>query len=433
MLQTDISDLKFNLQNGRDDHHGKVELIEKMEGKMREQLFGIKIGVDLENCSVEFSSDPVGQLTNSTHTDYYVYEWFIKETGEIFYVGKRRRNRHNIYHERAYEAEGIRKTHVTDVKFVGRNLTEEQAIELESKEMTRILNETSDRLTNRFVPLITKRDNGYGRSLNTPKLEFEKAPCLYASEIENHYFYTQHRPFDQVKYDELKSVCFIDKSMEQDVLKIVYGGNYENYYAETIALLETNGHKILKSKYAKSVTAWIYSNDDYVSNYILAQEQAENKVGRKIPAYHLIDVWKFLRNTYGEVNTPPKLDAIINPKHNRVPLEGIRNADDWDKGFDEGHKYWEQGDEKRKNGNVEEAIILFDKARYHGYLAPALYDSYTLAYRKLKDFENEVAILDEGIARFQDKGSNINLTFIIKLKEQKNKATQKLRTSNVKD
>ena len=36
----------------------------------------------------------------------------------------------------------------------------------------------------------------------------------------------------------------------------------------------------------------------------------------------------------------------------------------------------------RKNGKVDEAIALFDKARYNGYDAPALYDSYAKVYRK---------------------------------------------------
>lgn len=34
--------------------------------------------------------------------DYYVYEWFIKETGEVFYVGKGRGNRYKEYHKYAY-------------------------------------------------------------------------------------------------------------------------------------------------------------------------------------------------------------------------------------------------------------------------------------------------------------------------------------------
>lgn len=92
-------------------------------------------------------------------------------------------------------------------------------------------------------------------------------------------------------------------------------------------------------------------------------------------------------------------DVIINGLHNRVSLNKIRNIGNWEKGFDAGYPYWERGETARKNGKVDEAIALFDKARYNGYDAPALYDSYAKAYRKIKDYDNEILILDEGIMR----------------------------------
>ena len=107
-----------------------------------------------------------------------VYEWFIKETSEVFYVGKGRGDRYKEYHKYAYEAEKIRALHDTDNKFIATNLTESEAAEIESKEITRILNETTYRLTNRFTPLFADRDNGYGRSKNTPIFKFEVAPAV---------------------------------------------------------------------------------------------------------------------------------------------------------------------------------------------------------------------------------------------------------------
>ena len=68
-------------------------------------------------------------------------------------------------------------------------------------------------------------------------------------------------------------------------------------------------------------------------------------------------------------------------------------------GFYKGYEYWYTGDNLRKNGNIEDAIKMFDKARYNGYNAPALYLSYARAYRQLKDYENEIDILDEAINR----------------------------------
>lgn len=377
--------------------------------------------VENENFELSISSSPIGVSTDSTATDFYVYEWFIKNTGEIFYVGKGRGNRYKVFHERAYEAEKIRKMYDTDSRFVGTGLTEEQAIELEDKEITRILNETNDRLTNRIIPFFTKRDNGYGRSPNTPELQFETAPYLYASEIDEHYFGIKARPFDEVKYQNLKVAVFITRNIRNEI-SIIYGGKLDKYQGETIALLSTNGNKILKSKYAKSVTAWIYIGDDYVTNYEKDQEQALERLGRNVPTYHLIDVWKFLKKRFGEVKTVSTKEIPIKPTHDRVPLKDIKNLYDWNKGFDEGMLYWEKGDKERKAGNLEEAIKLFDIARYNGYNAPALYTSYAMTYRKLKDYDNEIAIIDEAIERLQSEKINVNETRIMEFKERRAKA-----------
>ncbi|NRG48130.1 GIY-YIG nuclease family protein [Bacillus sp. CRN 9] len=407
-----------DIQNHNEETNELRKPIKTITGTSTNQDKGINIS---------FSSSPVGVSTGSTATDFYVYEWFVKDTGEIFYVGKGRGNRYKEYHERAYEAEKIRKKYDTDVRFIEKGLTEDEAIALESQEMTRILNETNHRLTNRIIPLMTKRGNGYDRSSGTPKLQFETAPYLYPSEIDEHYFDIMPRAFDRVEYNNLKAVVFINRNIRDEV-KVIYGGNLEKYHSETKTLSVANGNKILKSQYAKSVTAWIYIGDDYVTNYELNQKEALAKLGRNIPTYHLIDVWKLLREKFGEVELDPTEEIAINPIHNRVPLKDIRNLHDWSKGFDEGKPYWEEGDKKRKEGNLEQAIELFDKARYNGYEAPALYNSYSMAYRKLKDYDNEIAILDEAIDRLKKDNEPP-----MKFKERRERAIslkQKLKSSN---
>lgn len=374
---------------------------------------------------ITISAGYVGSSTGSLHKDYYVYEWYIEETGEIFYVGKGRGDRYKEYHEHAYEAEKIRKKYNVGIRFVAKNLSEEEALELESQEMIRILNETNDRLTNRIIPFFTKRDNGYSRSESTPPYEFETAPTLYAAEIDEHYFDIKWRAFDEVAYENLSRPVFIDKGISSEEIEIIYGGNYEKYYKEVVALLEQNGSHIMKSRYAKSVSAWIYPCDDYVTNYDNDEKLAEERIGRRVPAYHLIDVWKFLKDKFGDSVIQEETSLEIKPTHSRVPLSQIKNRNDWSAGFDAGFKYWEEGDAERKAGNIEVAIQLFDKARYNGYFAPVLYNSYAMAYRKLKDLDNEIAILDEGIERYRaDKEDNSQI--ILMYEEQRKKAISKL-------
>lgn len=94
-----------------------------------------------------------------------------------------------------------------------------------------------------------------------------------------------------------------------------------------------------------------------------------------------------------------KNDVFINALHNRVSLCEIVNFGNWEKGFDAGYPYWEQGETARKDGQIDKAINLFDKARYYGYDAPALYESFAKAYRQIQDYDNEIVIIEEGIER----------------------------------
>lgn len=359
------------------------------------------------------STSTVGVSTGSIEEDFYVYEWFIKETGEVFYIGKGRGDRYKEFHERAYEAEKIRKLYETDTRFVETGLTEDQALELENKEMTRILNETNDRLTNRITPLLTKRGNGYDRGPSTTELKFGTTPYLYASEIEEHYFGVKPQAFDKVKMENLGSVVFITRSMREEI-DIIYCGNLDNYKSETLRLLSVNGSKVLATQFAKSVSAWIFIGDDYLENYKVDQEKAMERIGRKVPTYHLLDVRKKLIEKYGEVEATSTEEVLINPVHNRVPLTKIKNLHDWSKGYDEGMHYWEHGEKERKAGHIEKAIELFDQARYNGYDAPALYRSYAMAYRKIKDYDNEIAIIDEAIERTGPQGNTTIMEFKVR-------------------
>lgn len=356
---------------------------------------------------IQIGPSYVGTSTgDNDRKDYYVYQWRIKDTGEIFYIGKGRGNRAYEKHERAYEAERIKENYETEVLIVKDNLSEEEALQLENDEMLRILNETTHRLTNRITPFSADRDNGFSRAPSTPKYEFEKSSVFYASEIDEHYFKVKSREFDRVEEEFLSHPHFIDKTLWGDELKIVYGGNYSKYLQEVKVWLDMINTKIIKSRYAKSVTCWIYPTDDYVYNYEIDQEKAIEKIGKNIPCYHLIDVWKFLKNLYGDVEIPKKQDAELNPVYSRISLDQIKNKDDWNKGFDEGIDIYKKADRLRKDGDLTEALKLLDKARAVGYNAPALYNSYAMLFRKLKCYDDEITILREGQERSKDYGSS---------------------------
>lgn len=56
------------------------------------------------------------------------------------------------------------------------------------------------------------------------------------------------------------------------------------------------------------------------------------------------------------------------------------------------------GEDERLAGNFEAALKLFEKAHYEGYCISDVYISIAKIYRKLKDYESEIAALDSGLS-----------------------------------
>ena len=121
-----------------------------------------------------------------------------------------------------------------------------------------------------------------------------------------------------------------------------------------------------------------------------------------MPFVYKIDVLNALKDV--KISSPAATtseDVEIHPIHNRCPWRNIKNLYNESAGFRDGYHFWEAGEKLRLQGDIEEAILLFDKARENGYDAPVLYESYEKAYRKIKDYENEIAILMERYERNQ--------------------------------
>lgn len=67
---------------------------------------------------------------------------------------------------------------------------------------------------------------------------------------------------------------------------------------------------------------------------------------------------------------------------------------------DQGYQYWSKGEEARIQGDFESALNLFGLAQSVGYSPPNIYTSYAMLYRKQKDYESEIAILNEALSKF---------------------------------
>ena len=81
---------------------------------------------------------------------------------------------------------------------------------------------------------------------------------------------------------------------------------------------------------------------------------------------------------------------------------------------------------------------MFDLARYNGYNAPALYTSYAMAFRKLKDYENEIDILNECIEHIRNNSTKVSKFEVRRdkviqlLYKQKEAEKRKLENENLK-
>ena len=273
-------------------------------------------------------------------------------------------------------AEKIRREYDTGCRFLVEGVTEDEALLKETEEIKRVLDETTDILTNKVTPIGAKRRGlWYKPCSDSPALEFEHAPSMYVTEIEKHYFDRKGRQFDPVNEALLQRPYLINDIVIDEINATVYHNEYERYYKEVVDALENKaGCKILSSKYAKSVTAWIYAGAISLEFYESTQEYLRNNYDRKIPSIHLMDVWKYLKATKQLFLQSISAQAITiqlsgEKGHNkRCAITEIRNYGDWQKGYEEGSSLCFEGDKAQKEGNLDKAIELFDKARYCGYI-----------------------------------------------------------------
>ena len=341
----------------------------------------------------------------------YVYELSICETGEIYYVGIQ--TSLNIgcppyfFHVGGFNTplvEKIRSRIPSKMTIIKDGLTENIAEYYADKRIKELQREGKHLLCDYNSTRIVKED-----------FRFETVPEIWVSKAEQHYLNLKPLEFDLINRDCL-SVVYIDASPSIDFTNRVYGGNYKKYIEELKSLLELNGSVIRSSQYAKSVQSWIYPGFSIRYWYERDQEKAIRLYGHKMPAYHLLDVIRFLKNdnstiASGFVSTSDIISSIrINPINSRCPLseikgyQTIKNGPIYERicqennGLKLGHPLYEKGLALVKNKKPYDAILLFDQARAVGFFAPTLYDSYFKVYMSLKDYDNAISIMLECIA-----------------------------------
>lgn len=95
--------------------------------------------------------------------DYYVYEWYNVDTGEVFYVGEGKKDRWKSQKSRNKRFKEYYKLHHCDVRKIKENMSEEDAYTLEKQTIFKY-RKTSSVLCNvdeggRALPVLKGKDN----------------------------------------------------------------------------------------------------------------------------------------------------------------------------------------------------------------------------------------------------------------------------------
>ena len=353
----------------------------------------------------------------SQYTGCYVYELFVKATGEIFYVGydsdEQRDEPLNCSHP-LYKgcANRISQHLETEKRILKTGLREAVADHYVRKRIKEISSHNM---------LCTDENSSY------PKLsQIGVAPKFEVSPLEQHYLGMEAKPFDKVDLSNLTTVHLYTGFLSNETIRGLYGDHYTECYNELKRKLEAIGSKFVTGQYAKSVKAWIYLSASGLYNYNQEQESALQKLGRKIPTYHIFDVLDALKDVCAKpLIDSTILDVEINPIHNRCPWRSIRNLNDWKAAYAEGSDFWRKGETLRLQGDIEGAIFYLDQARECGL---DVYESYEKAYRKIKDYDNEIDILMEWYERNKEIHGNDRTwdALFVRAEEKINKAKKRL-------
>jgi len=227
---------------------------------------------------------------NKANDNYNVYEWYIKETGEIFYVGigidgKSMMDKNDLFLQ-------VKDKYPSDYRYVEQHLTKSMAHELKNMTMRAVLS-ADNVLTNIQVPM------GYIGGLSSAaektdigarKFNYLETPQIVGNVVEEHYgLLDKAETYDDVDMISLKKTVVPTYSL--NLMKPLYfkdgSGNVDDLINRIkVEIQERIDAKIYKS-IAKSANSVIITNDPMPRRV----KELHDK-GYKV--FHMIDVIKFL-------------------------------------------------------------------------------------------------------------------------------------------
>ncbi|WP_203639956.1 hypothetical protein [Levilactobacillus wangkuiensis] len=273
------------LLNGEGRSLKKLLLVIDAEGNISDGILGRAVPVEMLDSEANTSEVKGGQGA------FNVYEWYIKKTNEVFYVGigyggKLSSNKNDLFLR-------VKEKFPSDFRYVGQNLTKEAAVALKERTMKVDLS-AGNVLTNIQVPM------GYAGGLSTSaettsygarKFNYLEKPRIVGNIVEEHYGLIESaEAYDDIDVDSLRKTVVPTYSLvlEEPLYFKTGSGN-------TAALIDR-----LKDEIQEKASARIYKSLAKSAESVIltngatpARVRELHSMGYKV--FHMVDVINFLK------------------------------------------------------------------------------------------------------------------------------------------
>ncbi|AYM02241.1 hypothetical protein [Levilactobacillus yiduensis] len=254
--------------------------INKRQGLRSESRLNVKM--DLED-----SCDQNQEKSDN----FNVYEWFIQETGEIFFVGVGYGNRRPLVKQNDL-FKRVREKYQTDYRFTGKQLSKRAANKLKLGTIKKDL-DAGNVLTNIQVPI------GYAGGMSTSaektgfgarQYSYLKAPQIIGNIVETHYQLLESaETYDKIESQYLKKICVPTYALNAE--KSLYFKSKSGNTAKLIERLKTEIKERTDAKIYKSLAK---SADSVILTNAPRPTHVKDLHDRGYKVFHMIDVARFL-------------------------------------------------------------------------------------------------------------------------------------------
>ena len=344
-----------------------------------------------------------GQKECVDERKYYVYEWFTKDKGKIFYVGKGSGKRYNHIISEIKENRGNRRysrylelqqNFGIEYRIVADKLTNIEAVIYEKCWILEMIAQGEVLLQHVDIP--RKVDRANAESFLTRRFE----PIIISGDYRRRYFgVTEVADFDVIKIELLRETTFLNSAYDrfayQEKIAI---RDYVRSCGGVVYPVATND--VVKS----AIEFGILDFDEYID--------LKKKGYAIFHSFHVIDFIKTTAPVAAEGRKPWTSCELFFNRDMRdamraylkeIASEIYKIADN----ASDDHQLFTKGLECANRNAVKEAIMFLEAGVRMKSKKPAMYLELAMIYRGLGMFNEEVGILEQGLAVVRSTNNSI--------------------------